>query len=130
MCQPTNSKAAVENEHTCCARAAELHFLAMQQLGPLGCGCPSPLVAASRGLTLPCLPQSSDATIGALKALEARQDKMRSELHAVAGTATLAGAKADSLAAEVARLQRRVHGSGGAGSPLSPRGGKAAWRLY
>lgn len=55
---------------------------------------------------------------------------MRSELHAVAGTATLAGAKADSLASEVARLQRRVHGSGGAGSPLSPGGGKAGWRLY
>ncbi|PRW33219.1 hypothetical protein C2E21_7740 [Chlorella sorokiniana] len=72
--------------------------------------------------------KSSDATIGTLKALEARQDKMRSELHAVAGTATLAGAKADSLMAEVARLQRRVHGSGGGGSPLSP--GKAAWRLY
>lgn len=75
-------------------------------------------------------PQSADATIGTLKALEARQDKMRSELHAVAGTATLAGAKADSLASEVARLQRRVHGSGGAGSPLSPGGGKAGWRLY
>ena len=55
---------------------------------------------------------------------------MRSELHAVIGTATLAGAKADSLTAEVARLQRRMHGSGSSGSPLSPGSGKAAWRLY
>lgn len=77
----------------------------------------------------PLAPQSSNATIGTLKALEARQDKLRSEVHAVAGTATLAGARADALAAEVARLQRRVHGSGG--SPLPPgSGGKQAWRLY
>lgn len=64
--------------------------------------------------------------MGAVKALEARQDKLRSDVAATACTATLAEAKASGLAAEVARLQRRVHG---AGSPLgSP--GKATFRLY
>ncbi|KAL4440068.1 hypothetical protein ABPG75_003069 [Micractinium tetrahymenae] len=72
--------------------------------------------------------QSADATIGTFKALEARVDKHRSELGAVAATATLADAKAASLAAEVARLQRRVHG----GSPLGGSGSKAAatYRVY
>ena len=52
---------------------------------------------------------------------------MRSELHAVAGTAMLADAKAAALAAEVARVQRRLHAS-----PLaSPtKSGVAGFRLY
>lgn len=74
-----------------------------------------------------CL-QSADATIGTFKALEARVDKHRSELGAVAATATLADAKAATLAAEVARLQRRMHG----GTSLGGTGGKVAatFRVY
>lgn len=71
--------------------------------------------------------QSSDATIGTIKGLEARQDKQRTELHSVATTATLAEAKTATLAAEVARLQRRVHGP--SSSPLRA-GCKAEFRLY
>ena len=68
--------------------------------------------------------QSTDATVGTIRALEARQDKLRSDLHSVAATATLADAKAASLAAEVARLQRRMH-SPAPGSPARP-----AFRVY
>lgn len=60
--------------------------------------------------------QSSDATVSTLKALESRQDLLRSEVHSAAATTHLADAKVASLAAEVVHLQRRVHG----GSPLSP----------
>lgn len=78
---------------------------------------------------LSCLPslQGADATIGTIKALEARQDRLRSEVQSTAATAHLADAKVASLAAEVARLQRRVHAP--TGSPLSP-GRRPDWRLY
>lgn len=64
--------------------------------------------AALRGLEWR-VDKSAGATIGTIKALEARQDRARSELHSVAATATLAEAKG---ATEVARLQRRIHGGG------------------
>ena len=90
----------------------------LQRLAPKPSFCAPPPVS-----------QSADATIGTIKALEARQDRQRSQLDGVAATATLADTKCATLQAEVARLQRRVHGGG---SPLggsdSPR--RSPFRLY
>lgn len=89
---------------------------------------PSCLVGDASPLTPPPSCQSSEATLGTIKALEARLDRQRADVATAGTTAALADARASALSAEVARLQRRFHT--GFGSPLASPSRGGQFRLY
>eukprot|EP00887_Chlorella_sp_A99_P000510 scaffold17.g510.t1 len=67
--------------------------------------------------------RSAEATVGALQASEARQDKLRTELRSVGATAMLAEARAGAMARELGCVERRL-----AASPA--RGARALFSPY